>query len=157
MRITHSGNVGIGTINPAQRLHIVGNILASGTVTSSDSRYKRNSQRLSNSTALLQQLNPVQYYFREGFTEEQFDERLHFGLMAQELEKVFPQLVHEDNEGYKGINYTELIPVLIQSNQEQQAIIHQQKQAINQQNRTLSQQQTQIEALQKAVEALQKS
>lgn len=148
MRINGARNVGIGTTAPAQRLHVVGNILASGTITSSDSRYKRNSQTLTNSTALLQQLNPVQYYFKEGFAEGQFDDRLHFGLLAQEVATQLPHLVHEDQEGYKGINYTELIPVLIKSNQEQQALI-------DQQNHTLEQQQAQLEALQKAMEALQ--
>ncbi|MGH1335179.1 MAG: tail fiber domain-containing protein [Aureispira sp.] len=147
MRINGARNVGIGTTAPAQRLHVVGNILASGTITSSDRRYKRNSQALVNSTALLQQLNPVQYYFKEGFAEGQFDDRLHFGLLAQEVEAKLPHLVHEDQEGYKGINYTELIPVLIKSNQEQQVLIEQQ-------NRILEQQQAQIEALQKNMEAL---
>lgn len=150
MRINGARNVGIGTTAPSQRLHVVGNILASGTITSSDSRYKRNSQTLTNSTALLQQLNPVQYYFKEGFAEGQFDERLHFGLLAQEVEAQLPNLVHEDQEGYKGINYTELIPILIKSNQEQQALIDQQQQF-------LQQQQTQIEQLQQSVQALQGS
>lgn len=150
MRINGARNVGIGTTTPSQRLHVVGNILASGTITSSDSRYKKNSQTLTNSTALLQQLHPVQYYFKEGFVEGQFDERLHFGLLAQELEQQLPNLVYEDQEGYKGINYTELIPILIQSNQEQQALIDQQQQL-------LEQQQTQIKALQQTMQALQGS
>lgn len=156
MRINGARNVGIGTTAPAQRLHVVGNILASGTITSSDSRYKHSSQTLTNSTALLQQLNPVQYYFKEGFKEGQFDNRLHFGLLAQEVEQILPHLVHEDQEGYKGINYTELLPVLIKSNQEQQALIEAQKASIDTQNRILEQQQAQIEALKTAVEALQK-
>lgn len=154
MRINGGRNVGIGTTAPAQRLHVVGNILASGTITSSDSRYKRNSQTLANSTALLQQLHPVQYYFKEGFAEGQFDDRLHFGLLAQEVEAKLPHLVHEDQEGYKGINYTELIPVLIKSNQEQQALIDSQKTAIEKQNRILEQQQAQIETLQKNMDTL---
>src|SRR5205085_10347311 len=34
------GNVGIGTSQPGQKLHVVGNILANGTITPSDARYK---------------------------------------------------------------------------------------------------------------------
>ena len=39
----------------------------------------------------------------------------HYGLVAQELEKIYPDLVYENDNGYLSINYTELIPLLIQS------------------------------------------
>lgn len=133
MRIQGNGNVGIGTTAPAQRLHVIGNILASGTITSSDERYKEGIQELTNSSDLLASIRPVAYNFRTGeFKEGQFDDKLHFGIIAQELEKVLPNLVYTDLDGYKGINYTELIPLLIKSNQEQQAQIKQQQQQINQ-------------------------
>jgi hypothetical protein len=143
MRIQGNGNVGIKTTAPAQRLHVIGNILASGTITSSDKRYKEGIQDLKNSTDLLSSIRPVAYNFRtEEFPQGQFDDKLHYGIIAQELETVLPNLVYTDLEGYKGINYTELIPLLIKSNQEQQALIETQQKQINQ--------------LINAVEALQK-
>jgi hypothetical protein len=63
----------------------------------------------------------------------------HYGLIAQELEKVFPELVsdnvHPSAEGsrggkggeeihYKGVSYIELIPILIQAVKEQQEMIN---------------------------------
>lgn len=42
----------------------------------------------------------------------------HFGLIAQELQSIYPNLIREDGNGYLSVNYTELIPVLIQSIQE---------------------------------------
>lgn len=45
---------------------------------------------------------------------------LHFGLSAQELEEIFPNLVKEGQDGYLGVNYTELVPVLIRCIQEMQ-------------------------------------
>lgn len=133
MRIQGNGNVGIKTTTPAQRLHVIGNILASGTITSSDQRYKKEIQNLTNSTDLLNRIRPVAYNFRtEKFGDGQFDNKLHYGIIAQELEEVLPNLVYTDLEGYKGINYTELIPLLIKSNQEQQALIEQQQKQINQ-------------------------
>lgn len=42
----------------------------------------------------------------------------HFGVSAQELQKIFPDLVHENEEGYLTINYVELVPLLIRSLQE---------------------------------------
>jgi hypothetical protein len=133
MRIQGNGNVGIKTTAPSQRLHVIGNILASGTITSSDERYKEGIQNLKNSTDILSSIRPVAYNFRtEEFPEGQFDDKLHYGIIAQELETVLPNLVYTDLEGYKGINYTELIPLLIKSNQEQQALIETQQKQINQ-------------------------
>lgn len=42
----------------------------------------------------------------------------HYGLLAQEVQKLFPELVHEDKAGYLSVNYIELIPLLIQAVQE---------------------------------------
>lgn len=45
-------------------------------------------------------------------------EKPHYGLIAQELKEIYPELVYEDSEGELGINYVEMIPLLIQSIQE---------------------------------------
>jgi len=42
----------------------------------------------------------------------------HFGLSAQELQKIYPNLVHEGSDGYLSVNYIELVPLLIRSIQE---------------------------------------
>ena len=42
----------------------------------------------------------------------------HYGLSAQELQKIYPDLVHKNQEGILGINYVELVPVLLRSIQE---------------------------------------
>lgn len=39
----------------------------------------------------------------------------HYGLIAQELQQVYPDLVYENDNGYLSINYTELIPIMLQS------------------------------------------
>lgn len=45
-------------------------------------------------------------------------QKLHFGLIAQELQTIYPNLVEEGEDGYLGINYVELVPILICSIQE---------------------------------------
>lgn len=45
----------------------------------------------------------------------------HYGLLAQELQQVYPDLVYENDNGYLSINYTELIPILLQSIKELKA------------------------------------
>jgi hypothetical protein len=47
--------------------------------------------------------------------------RRHYGLSAQELQKVYPELVRESQEGFLTVNYTELVPILIRSIQELKA------------------------------------
>ena len=53
--------------------------------------------------------------------EEKMYSRRRFGLSAQELQKVYPNLVMEGQDGYLYVNYTELVPLLIQSIQELKA------------------------------------
>ena len=47
--------------------------------------------------------------------EEKMASRLHFGLSAQELQKIYPNLVMEGQDGYLSINYIELVPLLVRS------------------------------------------
>jgi Chaperone of endosialidase len=47
----------------------------------------------------------------------------HIGLIAQELETVVPELVHEDQEGYKYIRYPQLTALLVEAIKEQNAMI----------------------------------
>ena len=42
----------------------------------------------------------------------------HYGLSAQELQELYPELVTEGQDGYLTVNYIELVPILIQSIQE---------------------------------------
>lgn len=53
--------------------------------------------------------------------EAEMYSRRHFGLSAQELQKIYPNLVLKGQDNYLYINYTELVPVLIRSIQELKA------------------------------------
>ena len=45
----------------------------------------------------------------------------HYGVSAQELQKLYPDLVAEDDEGYLSVNYVEMVPLLLRSMQELKA------------------------------------
>jgi hypothetical protein len=137
-----TGNVGIGTSGPTQKLHVIGNILATGTITPSDYRYKKNIHPLENALAKLQQLNGVTYEMnRQAFPEWNFEDTRQYGLIAQEVEKIFPEMVKTiDTKGYKGVDYVKLIPVLLEGIKEQQKQIE----ILKEQN---LQQQLQIESI----------
>ncbi len=47
--------------------------------------------------------------------EEELASRLHFGISAQELQEIYPNLVMEGQDGYLTVNYIELVPLLIRS------------------------------------------
>ena len=47
--------------------------------------------------------------------ESQILNKQHFGLDANELEEVFPNLVYDNEDGTKSINYVEMVPILIQA------------------------------------------
>lgn len=66
---------------------------------------------------------PVKYYT----DDSDLLKKTHYGLIAQELQDIFPDLVYEDDEGYLSVNYVELIPLLIQSIQSLNAEINELK------------------------------
>ncbi len=69
-------------------------------------------------------------------------EKTHFGFIAQELQKVYPELVYEQDNGTLAINYVELIPVLVQSikelNEKVETLSTAQKQKAPANNETVS-------------------
>ena len=45
-------------------------------------------------------------------------DKKHFGLIAQELQTIYPELVVKGQDGYLGVNYIELVPILVRGIQE---------------------------------------
>lgn len=79
----------------------------------SDVRYKENVEPLEDSIGKIMSLTAMKYdYKAASFPNKNFSSRKQIGLMAQSVEKVLPELVATDNDGYKAINYAHLTPVL---------------------------------------------
>ena len=132
MRIISNGNVGIGTTAPTQKLHVIGNILASGTITPSDARFKENINTLTGSLVKLNQLRGVSYTHKATFIKERgLSDGNQIGFIAQELEKVFPEFVVTSTDGYKAVDYARLTPVLVESLKEVNAKLEAQQAEIN--------------------------
>lgn len=84
-----------------------GNLTAVGDITSSsDERFKSNIQTLSNALNTVEQLRGVSF-IKDG--------KQSLGLIAQEVQKVLPELVHEDVEGYLSVAYANMVGVLIEA------------------------------------------
>ena len=92
----------------------------------SDKRLKEEIKNSKPTLAKISKLRPVNYRWKDS------EDRDH-GLIAQEVQKVYPELVHKDEQGYLSVNYIMLTPLLIKSVQE-----------LNQENRTLKKNRTQL-------------
>ena len=82
----------------------------------SDARAKNSIQSLSKSLSIIKQLRPVSSNFTDNSDNTKFrkgGDGKEIGLLAQEVEKVLPNIVLTDPDGNKLINYTSLIAVLI--------------------------------------------
>ena len=121
---TNAVHVGIGVTAPSEALQVQGNVLVSGTVTQgSDLRLKTNVRPLTGSLASVERLRAVRYVFLPGKGPE--GEQV--GVIAQELEAVYPELVRTDKlTGLKSVNYSQLTPVLLQGLKELSAQVQQQ-------------------------------
>ncbi|KYG62686.1 hypothetical protein AZI87_15475 [Bdellovibrio bacteriovorus] len=129
-RVDASGNVGIGTVNPAYKLVVNGDInllggasalrfagtgvcTSTGCTSSSDQRLKEKIEPLSDSLSKLLQIQGVQY---EYIDKEKFGSRRHIGVLAQDVEKVFPEtVVTDEKSGLKSVAYDHLVAPIIEA------------------------------------------
>ena len=103
------GNVGVGTVTPGYKLHVSGDIYASGDITAfSDIRLKENIVQLSGCLDKIDNMRGVSFNRIDTGTK-------HIGLIAQEVEAQFPELVATDpNSGFKSVNYGNVVAVLLE-------------------------------------------
>ncbi|HBK41215.1 MAG TPA: peptidase S74 [Porphyromonadaceae bacterium] len=92
----------------------------------SDAKAKTNIRPSMYGLNVISQLRPVTYQFA-GEKEMGRSSNLEIGLLAQEVEKILPNIVYTDDEGKKLINYIALIPVLIESVKTLQAEVNELK------------------------------
>ena len=87
----------------------------------SDLRLKENIAQLPSPLSKLENIRGVSYdWKRADFKEKNFPEGRQIGIIAQELEKEYPELVSTDNKGYKSVDYGRFTAVLIEAIKAQQ-------------------------------------
>jgi len=130
--ILNDGNVGIGLTNPGVALDVSGTIRASGDVIAyytSDQRLKLNIKPIASATEKVKKLGGYEFDWDE--TKQEIYKGHDYGVMAQEVEAVLPELVTTKEDGYKAVKYEKIIALLIESNKELSARIEELENKIN--------------------------
>jgi hypothetical protein len=102
-------------------------IVTGSLYNTSDVRLKENINNINTeSIDNLFTLNPIIYSYKNEFSKKK-----HYGVLAQDVEKVFPELVENNNNlGYKTVNYQELIPIMLAKMKVMQVEIEELKQNV---------------------------
>jgi len=118
-----------------------------GVIQTSDARLKQRIVNLRYGLSQVMQLRPVTFQWKDGS-----DRRTHLGLIAQEVERVMPEMIERgtDTSQPLGMNYDNLIPVLIKAVQQQQG-------ALERSQAEIKNLRAENEALNKRIATLQRS
>eukprot|EP00804_Cyclotella_cryptica_P027294 CCRYP_014386-RA/>CCRYP_014386-RA protein AED:0.42 eAED:0.41 QI:0/-1/0/1/-1/1/1/0/533 len=127
-------------------LTVSGSVFGSGPyVDVSDKRFKRNIEKIDSADALekILQLEGVSYdldlsgmlSFNRLGNDHNLDvssQGKQIGFIAQDVERVIPELVYNDKEGWKGLHYSRLAPVLVESLKQITAEVRELKETLHQ-------------------------
>lgn len=121
LHIDSSGEVGIGTATPSATFQ-VGNqgdastARANAWTTFSDIRFKENIATISGALDKVLALNGVSFNWKNSGLPS-------IGFIAQDVEKVVPEIVSTDSQGFKSMDYSKVTPLLVNAIKEQQSQI----------------------------------
>ncbi|MDP4272682.1 MAG: tail fiber domain-containing protein [Bacteroidota bacterium] len=159
--IASNGNVGIGNYSPSSALDVNGDIYIYGSLAiSSDSRLKEDITTITSSLKNISSLRPVKYKLKQEIneptsllasnnlsdsarmslsnikqnTDTAIFNRYHNGFIAQEIQKIYPELVYTNKKGILSVDYIGLIPILTNALNEQETLIEKQSATIKSQN-----------------------
>mgnify|MGYP003113320487 CR=1 FL=1 len=103
-----NGNLGVAKVSPAEKIDVVGNIAATGTITAgSDITFKKDIEPLKNVLNKVTQLLGVNFTYKDNNQKS-------MGLLAQDVEKIFPELISGE-EGEKKLNYNGLTGAIVEA------------------------------------------
>jgi Chaperone of endosialidase len=108
------------------QLHVTSSITCAGAVSSfanvSDGRFKNNLIEISEILEEIEKLNPVEFTWSENIFSQDYVGRKDVGMIAQEVEQVFPLITSEvqmpNQEPFKCIRYEKMVPYLVKAIQE---------------------------------------
>ena len=177
------GNVGIGTYTPNSKLHVNGRVGIGGNTIAvngqlelsadegrkpststwtiaSDARLKKIDGSYTKGLADILQLNPITYHYKS-VGKRQFDEKVlntqSIGFTAQDVQKIFPEAVGTDDDGYLSLNIHPILIATINAFKDQQKQIDAKIASIKSLEEKVNKQQAQIDAILQKMTSLEKS
>ncbi|MCF6239719.1 MAG: tail fiber domain-containing protein [Bacteroidales bacterium] len=134
-------------------LNVTGNVNAANFPAPSDIRFKKNIITINGALNKILSIRGVYYDWKvDEFKNRGFTKDKQIGVIAQEVEKVLPELVKTDDDGYKAVTYDKLTAVLIEAVKEQQKQIE----ALKLENQKLTQKTSEIDELRAELTELKK-
>jgi hypothetical protein len=121
--IRENGFIGMGTSAPTVRLQVAGDIIANSIAGSSDLRFKTNVRSITSPLEKVKSLRGVYFNWdQKSFPDKNFSDKTELGFIAQEVEKVLPEVVTKDNstEEYRSVKYDKVVALLVEAIKEQQ-------------------------------------
>jgi hypothetical protein len=121
-----------GDVSIGQTLNVVGNTLVQGTIysfgdviaySSSDARLKDNITAIESPLEKLSKINGVSFNWNDKQSVYEVGAK-DYGVIAQEVEEVLPELVITRDNGYKAVRYEKIVSLLIEAIKEQQTQIN---------------------------------
>jgi len=109
-------SIGVGSTTAASGVN--GEIRAQGDITayySSDERLKENIQPIVDALSKVESISGNTYDWKEGFETIHSHTGHDIGVIAQEIEKVLPEVVTDRETGYKAVQYEKIVPLLIEA------------------------------------------
>lgn len=128
-----NGSICVGATNPySYKLYVSGAAFSTGGwVQPSDLRFKENIISIESPLNKVLKMEGVSFNWRtEEIKGKGFPEGRHYGVIAQEVQKVIPEAVKQGPDGEAAVSYTEIIPILIEAVKEQQKLIESQQREI---------------------------
>lgn len=111
-----TGNIGIGAdANVSYKLYINGRIKTIGINETSDKRLKTRIRNIDNGLDAVLNLQGVYYEWQDSLVRQGYPSGVQAGFMAQEVFNVLPMVVEQDQEGYYSVEYTRIIPFLVEA------------------------------------------
>jgi polyhydroxyalkanoate synthesis regulator phasin len=158
LRVTEGGVLpgGDGDIKLGNASHRWSEVYAAnGTIQTSDRRLKTGIRKVEYGLEEILKLNPVEYRWKKEAGDNNGEAEPHLGLIAQDVQNVIAEVVEEPKkeDGYLGMNYSELVPVLIKAVQEQQKQIRELQRKLD---KSEADRKAELEALKERVNRLAK-
>ena len=131
---TNSGSGGAYAGYFSGDIHVTGDITYDGSIYNpSDIRLKENIAPLENAGEKISSLKAVYFNYKDKSPSDR-----EIGVIAQDVEKVLPELVSTNSDGYMAVDYTKLAPVLIEAVKDLMAENKQLKQRLDVMEKKLS-------------------